>query len=56
MCDSLEACCSRDGQRTDLVDMQMIVRRQDPDALRLDHLHDQALCGPKGEGDLRSPA
>jgi hypothetical protein len=39
-----------------MVDMQVIVRRQDPDALRLDHLHDQALCGPKGEGDLRSPA
>jgi hypothetical protein len=26
-----------------------------PGPLRLDHLHDQALCGPKGEGDLRSP-
>jgi hypothetical protein len=23
--------------------------------LRLDHLHDQALCGPKGEGDLDLP-
>jgi hypothetical protein len=35
-----------------LVDMQVIVRLQDRGALRLDHLHDQALCGPKGEGDL----
>jgi hypothetical protein len=35
-----------------LVDMQVIVRLQDRGALRLDHLHDQALCGPKGEGDV----
>ena len=35
-----------------MVDMQVIVRHQDGGALRLDHLHDQALCGPKGEGDL----
>jgi hypothetical protein len=35
-----------------MVDMQVIVRLQDRGALRLDHLHDQALCGPKGEGDL----
>ena len=26
-----------------------------PRAPRLDHLHDQALCGPKGRGDRRSP-
>jgi len=32
--------------------MQVIVRLQDRGALRLDHLHDQELCGPKGEGDL----
>jgi hypothetical protein len=32
--------------------MQVIVRLQDRGALRLDHLHDQALCGPKGEDDL----
>jgi hypothetical protein len=32
--------------------MQVIVRLQDRGALRLDHLHDHALCGPKGEGDL----
>jgi hypothetical protein len=47
--------CTRRTEHPLLVDMQVIVRRQDPDALRLDHLHDQALCGPKGEGDLRSP-
>ena len=35
-----------------MVDMQVIMRLQDRGALRLDHLHDQALCGPKGEGDL----
>jgi hypothetical protein len=23
--------------------------------MRLDHPHDQALCGPKGAGDRRSP-
>jgi hypothetical protein len=28
------------------------VRHQDRGALRLDHLHDQALCGPEGHGDL----
>ena len=32
-----------------MADMQVIVRHQDQGALRLDHLHDQALCGPKGE-------
>jgi len=32
-----------------MVDMQVIVRRQDSESLRLDHLHNQALCGPKGE-------
>jgi hypothetical protein len=35
-----------------MLDMQVIARHQDRGALRLDHLHDQALCGPKGEGDL----
>ena len=35
--------------------MQVIVRHQDRGALRLDHLHDQALCEPEGRGDLRSP-
>jgi hypothetical protein len=35
-----------------MVDMQVIARLQDRGALRLDHLHDQALCGPQGEGDL----
>jgi hypothetical protein len=35
-----------------MLDMQVIVRLQDRGALRLDHLHDHALCGPKGEGDL----
>jgi hypothetical protein len=40
------------GERPQLVVMQVIVRLQDRGALRLDHLHDQALCGPKGEGDL----
>jgi hypothetical protein len=39
-------------ERTLMVDMRVIVRHQDRGALRLDHLHDQALCGPKGEGDL----
>jgi hypothetical protein len=38
-----------------LADMQVIVRLQDRGALRLDHLHDQALCEPEGRGDLRSP-
>ena len=32
-----------------MLDMEVIVRRQDQEALRLDHLHDQALCGPKGD-------
>jgi hypothetical protein len=35
-----------------MTDMQVIVRRQDRGALRLDHLHDQALCEPEGRGDL----
>ena len=39
-----------------LVDMRVIVRHQGRGAPRLDHLHDQALCGPKGKGDLPSPA
>jgi hypothetical protein len=38
-----------------LVDMQGDREAPRPEALRLDHVHDQALCGPKGEGDLRSP-
>jgi hypothetical protein len=37
---------------THLADMQVIVRHQDRGALRLDHLHDQALCEPEGRGDL----
>jgi hypothetical protein len=32
--------------------MQVIVRLQDQGALRLDHLHDQALCELEGRGDL----
>jgi hypothetical protein len=35
-----------------MADMQVIVRHQDRGALRLDHLHDQALCEPEGRGDL----
>jgi hypothetical protein len=35
-----------------MVDMQVIVRLQDRGALRLDHLHGQALCEPEGRGDL----
>jgi len=35
-----------------MADMQVIVRLQDRGALRLDHLHDQALCEPEGRGDL----
>jgi len=38
-----------------MLDMEVIVRRQEQVTLRLDHLHDQALCGPEGEGDRRSP-
>jgi hypothetical protein len=37
---------------THMVDMQVIARHQDRGALRLDHLHDQALCEPEGRGDL----
>ena len=43
------------GRRPNLLDMQVIARLQDRGAQRLDHLHDQALCGPKGVGDRRSP-
>ena len=35
-----------------MANMQVIVRLQDRGALRLDHLHDQALCEPDGRGDL----
>jgi hypothetical protein len=38
-----------------MVDMEVIARLQDRGAQRLDHLLDQALCGPKGAGDRRSP-
>jgi hypothetical protein len=31
--------------------MRVIVRHQDRGALRLDHVHDQALCEPAGRGD-----
>jgi hypothetical protein len=34
-------------ERPQLADMQVIVRHQDRGALRLDHLHDQALCEPE---------
>jgi hypothetical protein len=40
------------GDYPHLLDMQVIARHKDRGALRLDHLHDQALCGPKAEGDL----
>jgi hypothetical protein len=42
----------KDAQRPNLADMQVIVRLQDRGALRLDHLHDQALCEPEGRGAL----
>jgi hypothetical protein len=32
-----------------MVDMEVIARLHDRGAQRLDHLYDQALCGPKGE-------
>jgi hypothetical protein len=35
-----------------MADMQVIVRLQNRGALRLDHLHDQALCEPEGRGDF----
>ena len=35
-----------------MADMQVIVRLQDRGVLRLDHLHDPALCEPEGRGDL----
>ncbi len=35
-----------------MADMQVIVRLRNRGALRLDHLHDQALCEPEGRGDL----
>jgi len=35
-----------------MADMQVIVRLQNRGALRLDHLHDQALCEPEEGGDL----
>jgi hypothetical protein len=35
-----------------LADMQVIVRLQDRGTLRLDRLHDQALCEPEGCDDL----
>jgi hypothetical protein len=41
-------------QCPDMVDMEVIVRLRDRGAKRLDHLHDQALCGPKGAGNRRS--
>ena len=41
-----------DRERTLMADMQVIVRLQDRGALRLDLLHDQALCEPEGRGDL----
>ena len=37
-------------RRPGLLDMEVIVRRQDESA-SLDQLHDQALCGPKGAGE-----
>jgi hypothetical protein len=43
---------SRLDSRPLMADMQVIVRHQDRGALRLDHLHDQALCEPGGRGDL----
>ena len=39
-------------KRPVLADMQVIVRLQDRGALRLDHLHDQALCEPEERADL----
>ena len=41
------SCGARDSPPPNLpllLDMEVIVRRQDQEALRLDHLHDQALC------------
>jgi len=35
-----------------MANMQVIVRLQNRGALRLDHLHDQALCEPEERGDL----
>jgi hypothetical protein len=35
-----------------MVDLQVIAWHQVRGALRLDHLHDQALCEPEGRGDL----
>jgi len=49
-------CVSSDEREHPLLaDMEVIVRLQGQEAQRLDHLHDQALCGPQGAGDLRSP-
>jgi hypothetical protein len=45
----------RPAQCSHMVDIEVIVRLPDRGAQRLDHLHDQALCGPKGAGNRRSP-
>jgi hypothetical protein len=38
-----------------MLDMQGDREAPRPRTLRLDHLHDQALCGPKGAGERSSP-
>jgi hypothetical protein len=38
-----------------MLDMQGDHEALRPSTLRLDHMHDQALCDPKGAGDRRSP-
>jgi hypothetical protein len=44
-CDVDLGSTSRPDQRTHMADIRVIVRHQDRGAQRLDHLHDQALCG-----------
>jgi hypothetical protein len=34
-----------------MADMQVIMMLQNRGALRLDHVHDQALCASEGRGD-----
>jgi hypothetical protein len=45
----------RPAQCPHMVDLEVLVRLQYRGAQRLDHLHDQALCGPKGAGNQGHP-
>jgi hypothetical protein len=46
---------ARAGQGALMLDMRGDREAPRLRTLRLDHRHDQALCGPEGEGDRRSP-